>query len=254
MKYKFENVFLDEKELMSLNSEMIDPILIENNQSQLKEVYEFYKNEHPILYVNGFLGTGKVQLINYSLNFLSQDAVVLKHNCFETTILDDIFLTFFEEFKKLEAQKIIVRPNIKSENFNQKIHSYFSTIEKPILIVLDSFEALTEENRKEIIDFLLHLTTFQKVKTILIGRTFKASQFPEKLTIDRVSTSPLDKTLFEKYLKNNKIKYNQKVLEDLYKYTRGYHFFINLTLEIMREKQLAPETFLENFKKSFMNY
>jgi hypothetical protein len=211
MKYKFENIFLDEKELMSLNSEMIDPILIENNQTQLKEVYEFYKNEHPILYLNGFLGTGKVQLINYSLNFLSQDAVVLKHNCFETTILDDIFLTFFEEFKKLEAQKIIVRPNIKSENFNQKIHSYFSTIEKPILIVLDSFEALTEENRKEIIDFILHLTTFQKVKTILIGRTFKASQFPERLTIDRVSTSPLDKTLFEKYLKNNKVnKANKK--------------------------------------------
>lgn len=254
MKYKFENIFLDEKELMSLNSEMIDPILIENNQTQLKEVYEFYKNEHPILYLNGFLGTGKVQLINYSLNFLSQDAVVLKHNCFETTILDDIFLTFFEEFKKLEAQKIIVRPNIKSENFNQKIHSYFSTIEKPILIVLDSFEALTEENRKEIIDFILHLTTFQKVKTILIGRTFKASQFSERLTIDRVSTSPLDKTLFEKYLKNNKVKYNQKVLEDLYKYTRGYHFFISLTIEIMREKQLPPETFLENFKKSFMNY
>lgn len=254
MKYKFENIFLDEKELMTLNSEMIDPILIENNQSQLKEVYEFYKNEHPILYVNGFLGTGKVQLINYSLNFLSQDTVVLKHNCFETTILDDIFLTFFEEFKKLEAQKIIVRPNIKSENFNQKIHSYFSTIEKPILIVLDSFEALTEENRKEIIDFLLHLTSFHKVKTILIGRTFKASQFPENLPIDRVSTTPLDKTLFEKYLKNNKIKYNPKILEDLYKYTRGYHFFINLTLEIMKEKQLAPETFLENFKKSFMNY
>ena len=45
MKYKFENIFLDEKELMSLNSEMIDPILIENNQTQLKEVYEFYKNE-----------------------------------------------------------------------------------------------------------------------------------------------------------------------------------------------------------------
>ncbi len=192
--------------------------------------------------------------MNYSLNFLSQDTIVLKHNCFETTILDDIFLTFFEEFKKLEAQKVIIRPNIKSENFNQKIHSYFSTIEKPILIVLDSFESLTEENRKEITDFLLHLTTFHKVKTILVGRTFKASQFPEKLTIDRVSTTPLDKTLFEKYLKNNKIKYNQKILDDLYKYTRGYHFFINLTVEILKEKQLPPETFLENFKKSFMNY
>ena len=254
MQYKFLNFILDKKDILSQNNEMIDPILLENNESQLNDIYEFYKNERPIMYVNGFLGTGKVQLINYSANFLSEETVILKHNCFETTILDDIFLTFFEEFKKLEAQKIINPPKIKSENFNQKIHSYFSTIEKPILIVLDSFEALTEENRKEIIDFILHLITFQKVKTIIIGRTFKASYFPENYPIDRVTTNALDKPLFEKYLKTNKIKYNQKVLDDLYKYTRGYHFFAALTVKILEAKQLAPETFLENFQKSFMNY
>lgn len=254
MQYKFLNFFLDKKDILSLNNEMIDPILIENNAQQLDDIYEFYKNERPILYVNGFLGTGKVQLVNYSENFLSEETIVLKHNCFETTILDDIFLTFFEEFKKLETQKIINSPKIKSENFNQKIHSYFSTIEKPILIVLDSFEALTDENKKDVIDFILHLTTFQKVKTILIGRTFKASLFPENYPLDRVTTNPLDKELFEKYLKQHKIKYNKKVLDDLYKYTRGYHFFIVLTLKIMETKELQPETFLENFKKSFMNF
>ena len=254
MQYKFLNFFLDKKDILTQNNEMIDPILIENNAEQLGDIYEFYKNERPILYVNGFLGTGKVQLINYSTNFLSDETIVLKYNCFETTILDDIFLTFFEEFKKLETQKIINTPKIKSENFNQKIHSYFSTIEKPILIVLDSFEALTEENKKETIDFILHLVKFQKVKTILIGRTYKASYFPENYPLDRVTTSPLEKHLFEKYLKNKKIKYTQKILDDLYKYTRGYHFFLELSLKIMEIKQLTPEVFLENFKKSFMNY
>ena len=254
MQYKFLNFFLDKKDLLSLNNEMIDPILIENNASQLNDLYEFYKNERPILYLNGFLGTGKVQIVNYSTNFLSEETIVLKHNCFETTILDDIFLTFFEEFKKLEAQKIINQPKIKSENFNQKIHSYFSTIEKPILIVLDSFESLTDENKKEVIDFILHLVSFQKIKTILIGRTFKASLFPENYPLDRITTNPLDKDLFEKYIKNTKIKYGQKALEDLYKYTRGYHFFIELSMKIMQAKELSPETFLENFKKSFMNF
>lgn len=254
MQYKFLNFFLDKKDILTQNSEMIDPILIENNEEQLNDIYEFYKNERPILYVNGFLGTGKVQLVNYSTNFLSDETIVLKYNCFETTILDDIFLTFFEEFKKLEAQKIINSPKIKSENFNQKIHSYFSTIEKPILIILDSFEALNEENKKETIDFLLHLVKFQKVKTVLIGRTFKASYFPENYPLDRITTNPLEKHLFEKYLKKQKIKYTQKVLDDLYKYTRGYHFFLELSLKIMQIKQLTPEQFLENFKKSFMNY
>lgn len=254
MQYKFLNLFLDKKDIFSLNNEMIDPVLIENNTSQLEDVYEFYNNDRPIMYVNGFLGTGKVQLINYSTNFLSEDTIVLKYNCFETTILDDIFLTFFEEFKKLETQKIINPPKIKSENFNQKIHSYFSTIEKPILIVLDSFEALTDDSRTEIINFIMHLISFQKVKTILIGRTFKASYFPDNYPLDRITTNPLEKNLFEKYLKNRKIKFNQKILDDLYKYTRGYHFFIVLTLKIMEVKQQAPETFLENFQKSFLNF
>ena len=254
MQYKFLNFFLDKKDILSLNNEMIDSILIENNVAQLNGLYDFYQNERPILYVNGFLGTGKVQVVNYSTNFLSEEAVVLRYNCFETTILDDIFLTFFEEFKKLETQKIINPPKIKSENFNQKIHSYFSTIEKPILIILDSFEALTEENRTEIINFLMHLVTFKKVKTILIGRTFKASYFPENYPIDRITTNALEKPLFEKYLKNKKIRCTQKALDDLYKYTRGYHFFLILSLKIMEIKQQSPETFLENFQKSFLNY
>ena len=254
MKYQFLNFALDEKDLYNQDSSMIDSILIQNNKSQLNNIYEFYKNDTPILFINGFMGTGKIQLVNYSLNFLSDETVVLKHNCFETTILDDIFLTFFEEFKKLEAQKIIETPKIKSENFNQKIHSYLSTIEKPILIILNSFEALTKENNTEIINFLLHLSSFRKIKVIIIGRTFKASMFPENYVLDRVTTSFLEKSLFEKYLKDNKFKYNSKVLDDLYKYTRGYYFFLILTLKILQKKQLTAETFLEKFKKSFLSY
>lgn len=254
MKYQFLNFALDEKDLYNQDSSMIDPILIQNNKTQIGNIYEFYKNDNPILFINGFMGTGKIQLVNYSLNFLSDETVVLKHNCFETTILDDIFLTFFEEFKKLEAQKIIETPKIKSENFNQKIHSYLSTIEKPILIILNSFEALTKENNTEIINFLLHLNSFRKIKVIIIGRTFKASMFPENFNLDRLTTSFLDKSLFERYLKDNKIKFNGKILDDLYKYTRGYYFFLVLTLKILQRKQLTPETFLENFKKSFLSY
>ena len=69
------------------------------------------------------------------------------------------------------------------------------------MIVLDSFEALTEENKKEVVDFILHLVKFQKVKTILIGRTFKASFFPENYPLDRITTNTLEKHLCEKQLK-----------------------------------------------------
>ena len=115
MKYKFLNFFLEKKDLLKQNSEMIDSFLLENNKENLETFYDFYGNNTPIMLVNGFLGTGKNQLVNYSLNFLSKETIVLWYNCFETTILDDILLVFFNEFKKLQTQGIIEALKIKTE-------------------------------------------------------------------------------------------------------------------------------------------
>ncbi len=254
MEFKFLNFFLDKKDLLSQDSEMLASVLLENNKEQLQSFYEFYEGNSSILYINGFLGTGKVQLTNYSLNFLTKDVVILKYNCFETTILDDIFLVFFEEFKKLQAQKIISEPKVKTENFSQKINSYFSSINKPFLIILDSFESLKKENKKEIIDFIIHLSTFKKIKTVIIGRTFKSDLFPENFHLERITTNALDKNLFEKYLKQNKIKYSNAIFDEFYKNTRGYFFYTTLSIKIMQTKKITLETFIDNFKKSFMTF
>ena len=60
MKYQFLNFALDEKDLYNQDSSMIDSILIQNNKSQLNNIYEFYKNDTAILFINGFMGTGKI--------------------------------------------------------------------------------------------------------------------------------------------------------------------------------------------------
>ena len=40
MQYKFLNFYLDKKDLLTQNNEMIDPILIENNAQQLEDIYK----------------------------------------------------------------------------------------------------------------------------------------------------------------------------------------------------------------------
>ena len=101
----------------------INPYLIENNFNQIEKITKFFQTQTPVLLVNGFMGTGKVLIVNQALSFLEDDVITLKYNCFETTILDDILLEFFDNFKKLTAQGIIQIPKARTENFTQKINA-----------------------------------------------------------------------------------------------------------------------------------
>jgi len=261
MQYQFLNIFLDPKELLTPQKEKvnsgitpkINPFLFENNTSQIEQIYDFYKSNVNLLYINGFLGTGKAKIVDYSLSFLSAETIVLKYNCFNSTVLDDVLLSFYTEFKRLSAQNVISDPKIKTENFTQKVNSYFSLIEKPFIIILDSFEAILEENRKEILDFIFHLMSLNKVKIIIIGRTFESKYFKD-IPLERVSTFAMDKSVFEKYLKEEKIKAQSGIIDEFYKHTRGYYFFTSLAIKLMKKEDLSLVDFLIKFKESYLSF
>lgn len=256
MEYKFLNIFLEKKDLLAQGKSQgaTNQFLLENNSAQLEKIYDFYGNDSDFLCVNGFLGTGKAEIIEYSRSFLSQEAIVLQYNCFESTILDDVLLSFFSEFKKLSAQKIIEEPKIKTENFAQKVNSYFSKIEKPFLIIINSFEYVLAENRQEILDFILHLSSFPKTKIILVSKTFESEYFPPQIKYDRINLSALEKPLFEKYLKSQKVKFNSTLLDEFYRNTRGYFFYTALSVKVMQNNNLSLEDFLKDFAKSFLTF
>ncbi len=251
MKYEFLNIFLDSKELMVQSKKTINPFLLENNASQIQKIYEFYKGSEHLLYINGFIGTGKAEIVNYSTSFLATDTIILKYNCFNSTVLDDILLSFFVEFKKLSSQGVISEPKIKSENFTQKINSYFSQIDKSFLIILDSFESILDENRQEILDFIFHFHSMQKVKVIIVGRIFESKYF-DNIALDRITTSALDKQIFEKFLKEEKIKAPNLIIDEFYKHTRGYYLFTALSIKIMKEQNISLVDFLTKLKNSYL--
>lgn len=257
MQYQFLNIFLDPKDLLyQAKNEAYDKInhfLLENNESQLGKIYEFYKSNKNLLYVNGFLGTGKAEIVNYSTSFLSPDTVVLKYNCFNSTVLDDILLSFFSEFKKLSSQNIISEPKVRTENFTQKINSYFAQIEKPFVIILDSFEAILDENRQEIIDFIQHLCTMQKIKVVIIARTFESKYFKD-IEIERVTNLAFEEEIFGNFLKAEKIKTTHALIEELYKNTRGYYFFTALSVRLMKHEDLTLFDFLMKQKESYLPF
>lgn len=254
MKYKFIDDITDRKTFLKTDVDPVTHILAENNNNQFLKMHEFFMYDKFLLLVSGFMGTGKSSIIDYFATFLKQETIVLKYNCYETTNLEDLLLAFFEKFKVLEAQNIIREPKIRSDNFAQKINSYFISVSAPIVVVIDSFEQVLKNNKTEIIDFLKHLSHTDKVKVIIAGRTFDLNDFEKKFDYTKIMVGALDKTIFEKYLKLYDIKTIGPVSDELYKHTRGYFLYVSLALKIMQIRGLSMYEFLDGYSKSFLSY
>lgn len=254
MEKNFINNTADKKTFLNSTVNGINPILAENNIEKFSQMSKFFNSENFMLLVNGFLGTGKSALVDYFLNFLNTDVIVLKYNCYETTVLDDMLLSFFEKFKELTAENIISEPKMRSENFIQKINSYFASITTPFVIVIDSFEEVLKANKAEILEFLKHLSQSGRVKVVLVSRKFDSEDFENNFSYEKITISALEKHLFEKYLKSSGIKLIGPVSDELYKHTRGYFFYMALAVKIIQIRGLSLYEFLDGFGKSFLSF
>ena len=230
-----------------------NPYLIGNNEKQVSQICDFLQNNKKLLLLNGFAGTGKGEILNYVTSHLNPDVVFIKYMCLETTILDDMLLSFFESFRNYAIKGTITLPKRKVDNFTQKINSYFNAIKNPIVVVLHSFQSILKENKKDILNFIEHLEKFENVKIILSSRTFDYEEF-NNVDYDRVSVLAFSKEYFEKYLKESGIKNIGPLSNELYKQTKGYYNFINLSIRIMQLRQYSLVKFLEAFSKSAMSF
>lgn len=230
-----------------------DPILLENNEKQISQICQFFQEDENLLLLGGFKGTGKTSIANFVSGYLSENVIILKYNCLETTILDDMLLSFFDTFRNYTLMGKIIPPRIKTENFTQKINSYFNTIHSPITIILNSFEAVLKSNKPEIISFIKHLLKLSNVKIIITSRKFEAEDF-EDIKFGKATCFALSQPLFEKFLKNNGIKHIGLLSNELYKHSKGYYNYVNLSVRIMGLRQLTLVQFLEGYSKSFMSF
>ena len=230
-----------------------NPYLIGNNEKQIEQICDFLQNDKKLLLLNGFAGSGKGEILNYTASHLNENVVLIKYMCLETTILDDMLLSFFESFRNYAIKGTITLPKGKVDNFTQKINSYFNAVTNPVVVVLHSFQAILKENKKEILNFIEHLEKFENIKIILSSRTFDYNEF-NNIDYDRVSILAFSKEWFEKYLRDNDIKNIGPLSNELYKQTRGYYNYVNLSVRIMKLRQYSLVKFLEVFSKSGMGF
>ena len=239
------------KELSKDNRQNI--CLLNNNERQIGDICDFLQGDNKLMLINGFAGTGKSDVLHFVTEYLNNDVLLINYTCFETTILDDMLLSFFETFKNFAHAGKITPPRVKVDNFTQKINTYFNSLNNPIVVILSSFQTILKENKQEILNFLEHLSKFPNIKIIITSRNFNYDEFAF-IDYERTSILALSKENFEKLLKDNNIKNIGPLSNELYKQTRGYYHYVNVSIKVSELRKWNLGKLLEMFSKSMGTY
>ena len=189
MEYKFLDKSIQTENIILPNSDKINPFLLRNNYADIIKAVDFIASDEKLLYVHGFMGTGKRQFINYICDFLDKEVIKLEYYCKEATVCDDILLTFTESIESLPISKA-VNLNTKITTLNVKLKQQLSSIKKPILLILHSFDDILEENLNLVKEFFADIAKEENIKLIISTRAMLTNVLNDFPPICLANTNP----------------------------------------------------------------
>ena len=253
MDYNFLDSSVDIENLNLPESGSINPFLLKNSYAEMTKAVDFLNSEYTFLYIHGFLGTGKRQFINYVSGFLDNEVIKLEYYCKASTVCDDIMLEFIDIIEKNPISKV-VSINAKVTTLSVKLQQYVSSIKKPFVVIIHSFDDISESNRPLVIDCLEAVSKSPNVKIIASTRAMMTGAFGGIKVDKKIFLKALSKDIFKEFISSYKITFTDTVLEDFYKYTRGYYYYTALALKIVQAMKISLSDFLNKFTRSGMNF
>ena len=254
MAYQFLNNSIDINDVVLPNSDKIHPLLLKNDDADIKKALAFLATDEKFLYVHGFLGTGKRQFINYVADFLQKYVIKLEYYCKESTVCDDILLYFIDIIEKTALSKA-VNLNTKVTTLAVKFQTYISSIKKPFIIILHSFDDISQDNSNLVSQNLQEaLTKNSNLKVILSTRALVQGILGNIKFDKKIFLKAFSKDIFKEFLTTSQINCTDTTLDDFYKYTRGYYYYTALSIKIIQAMKISLNDFLEKFAMSGMNF
>ena len=252
MDYKFlENI--NTEELSLPETLKINSFLLKNHYNEVIKAIDFFASEGKLLYIHGFLGTGKRQFINYISDFLGKDVIKLEYHCKPATVCDDIMLSFIDKIEKISISKAIVH-TAKITTLNVKFQQYISGIKKPFVIILHSFDDVEPENRQLIENCMCSVAKDDNVKIVVSTRAMLPNVLGD-LNIDKkIFLKAFTKEIFTEYVKNSRVQATDDAINDFYKYSRGYYYYTELSIRIIQSMKISLNEFNSKYTMSGMSF
>lgn len=249
------NFILWQKNLKLGKIKYMDENFTKFNKETLETIQNFLVSDKDLLFVSGFQGSGKSEIINFVLNSVNHDEILIfKHMCYQNSTIDDFLLGFYDAFRQYSINKKIILKKSLTENFAQKVSFYFKDVEKKSLIIADAFDMISKNS--EIIDFLAHLGKFQNVKLILITRFNNDSYFSDKgLACETIEITANDYETFKLKVESSvENAVEEKDIKELYKQTEGYELYLRMTLRYLTTVNITLSEFIEDFKRRKLDF
>ena len=194
-----------------------------NRNEYLKEACQALNSDkQKLVSLKGFQGTGKTDFISTIIYALEENILNFYYECSPVTHLDDIILSLFNFLKKITIKNPEYKRAFKISNnqsIDERLMNYIKSINIPLLIVIDGFENLPEE-QKELTHFLEFLLSLPEIKIIIAGR--KLSFSSQKTETFEIRLGGLEESEAYKLLKNNGITETESGLQQIFQVTRGY--------------------------------
>ncbi len=228
------------------------------NSNILNKINDFINSrtgepEADILYISGFQGSGKSEIVNMALKNIDEDILLFRHLCFENSVIDDFLLGFYDTLRYYSLSKKINLKKGLSENFAQKVSFYFKNLDKKCLIIIDNFEIISANS--EIVDFLAHLAKYENVKLILISRILNSEFFENKnLNCEIVEIPVNDYFVFKLKVQDALSVYIEDDIEAFYNATKGYELYLKMALRYIITVNSTLTEFMEEFKKRKLEF
>lgn len=228
------------------------------NQYNLTALAEFYeKAPYGVCFLEGQSGSFKTELLNESLNSVSDRLLVFRFRCFEATTLDDIFLAFFEDLKKYSQKKRITLKKIETNSISHRINSYLASLNVPAVIVIDSLENIFNKKnsveKEEFLRYIEHLNSMQKFKIVLVSTSFASSVFEFSDSL-HLTTEPFSKEQMIGYMKHSNVKLTDDTAEKLYEITRGNQNYIYITSNLITTLKTGAQALVSEFAGKRISY
>ena len=253
MAYDFIDNSIDFNNASLPKSDKIHPLLLKNNEVEIKKAIDFLNSKEQFLYVHGFLGTGKRQFINYATSFLQNDVLRLEYYCKESTVCDDILLAFIDKIEKT-AQSKAVNLNAKISTLAVKFQAQLASFKKPIVIILHSYDDISDENKTLVVDCFSTILRNDNIKIILSTRAMIQGVLGDTKFDRKIFLKAFSKDIFREFLSENQLTCTDTTFEDFYKYTRGYYYYTALAVKIIQAMKISLNEFLEKFALSGMSF
>ena len=238
----------------------VDYPFFEENKDIFSEVLEFLYSDTDCFVITGLQGCGKSKILDRILSFVNPNVLLFKYQMQEATTLDDILLNMTIDFREYHKDNKATLPKIDTKDFRDRIRHYVKNVDKPMLLILKSYENILrfEDTAHIINDFLLHMASNPKVKILFLSRSFDFEILEKKnISYDRSFINSLSDDRVKDYLIRNNIFVTDEDLEEFTCVSRNQIKYIDMTIKLLQTYNISMGDLLKEFKlkkTSFANY